>query len=95
VFPLCIAERDIMRYLNLIKCTFISSTYVVFDFTIEESCDGKEVVARGNIIINREFKNTASIIRRCNEIIEREVEETKKRCIEKAKWIFESDVHVI
>ncbi len=84
-----------MGYLSLIKCTFISSTYVVFDFTIEESSNEKEVVARGNIIINRKFKNTASIIHRCSEIIEREVEETKKRCIEKAKWIFESDVYVI
>lgn len=87
-----------MEYVSLIKCTFISSTYVIFDFTITEKVkrNGKDtVVAEGNIILNRDLECKADIVYDEEENVKIEIAKVRDRCFEKAKWIFEHNVHVI
>ena len=82
------AERDIMDYNFFTKCVFISSTHIIFDFTIRRNMT--EIICEGNLIINIHMDANVEIFTDAenNSIVKSEMPKIVERCKEKAHWIF-------
>lgn len=92
------AERDIMKeYMNVIKCTFISEKYVIFDYEVKKchyyNDEDNPIKADGNIIINSKLEANGDGRVNSNsndniDLINREVEKAVEKCKKSAEWIF-------
>lgn len=85
------AERDIMKYTNSTKCTFIGSTHSIFDFTIWG--DFKTVICEGNLIIDKRlnYNVEACMMVQNAEVPNDEIQKAIERCQERARFIYKKN----